>query len=403
MPHSPGERPIELMTPAMLADPYPFYDRLRSECPVYHHPRWNNWFLTRYSDVAAGLRNPRLSSARSALAAQRAGGNLPEAKEFYEGYGLSMIANDPPTHTRLRGLVSQAFTPRAVEAMTSRIQRIVDGLLDAVASRGRMDLIRELACPLPVIVIAEMLGIPPTDLERFKHWSDTLSVVAGGRLFGEDFVRISSARRELVAYFAEVVAQRRKVPRDDLLTALAQAEEAGDRLTEAELYNNASLLLVTGNETTTNLIGNGMLALLRNPDQLRKLLEAPDLIETAVEEFLRYDAPVQWATRIPLDDTKFGDVIIPQGSVITLLLGAANRDPVRFPAPGRLEITRPDNQHLAFGAGPHFCLGAPLARLQAKIAFTTLLRRFPKLRLDGPVEHRPNFNLRGLKALSLAF
>lgn len=396
---------LKLFGPEMLADPYPVYHRLRATHPVFWVPALDAWMVTSYAAVTAALRNPQLSSDR-----------FPRVRERLAPKGLdvlvddrvrSMIHMDPPDHTRLRGLVNKAFTPRAVDLMAERIQGIVDELLGAVQGRGRMDVIRDLAYPLPVMVIAEMLGVPPEDRDRFKQWSDEISVVLGGdvtALSEAVLRRVVEARNELVDYFRAVVTQRRKEPGDDLLTALVRAEEGGGRLTEDELYSTAILLLIAGNETTTNLIGNGLLALLRYPDQQRRVWDDPELVAPAVEEMLRYDSPVQMTTRMAKVDLEMHGAKISQGQWIYLILAAANRDPAQFPEPDRFDVGRADNKHIAFGAGPHFCLGSPLARLEAQLTFRTLRRRYPGLRLgaESP-EYRNNFNLRGLKALPVVF
>lgn len=396
---------LKLFGPEMLADPYPVYHRLRATHPVFWVPVLDAWMVTSYAAVTAALRNPQLSSDR-----------FPRVRERLAPKGLdvlvddrvrSMIHMDPPDHTRLRGLVNKAFTPRAVDLMAERIQGIVDELLGAVQGRGRMDVIRDLAYPLPVMVIAEMLGVPPEDRDRFKQWSDEISVVLGGdvtALSEAVLRRVVEARNELVDYFRAVVTQRRKEPGDDLLTALVRAEEGGGRLTEDELYSTAILLLIAGNETTTNLIGNGLLALLRYPDQQRRVWDDPELVAPAVEEMLRYDSPVQMTTRMAKVDLEMHSAKISQGQWIYLILAAANRDPAQFPEPDRFDVGRADNKHIAFGAGPHFCLGSPLARLEAQLTFRTLRRRYPGLRLgaESP-EYRNNFNLRGLKALPVVF
>ena len=390
----------------MLADPYPTYHRLRTEDPVHWDAADGRWVLTRYADIAAVLRNPAASSDRAGAAAKLAPASVRPLLAFRAN---SMINSDAPKHTRLRLLVSKAFTARAVEAMTANIQRLVDGFFDAVEPRGRMDVIADLAYPLPVTVIAEMLGVPPADRDQFKHWSDELAMLAGGGgspadLTLDEYQRIAKAFHDLTAYFAKVVAERRARPQNDLLSALARVEEAGDKLSEDELYANAVLLLVAGNETTTNLIGNGTLALLRHPDQLARLVADPALVPTAVEELLRYDSPVQFTGRLLKEELTIGGKMLGAGQNVMVLLGAANRDPDQFADPGRLDVGRADNKHLAFGLGSHFCLGAQLARLEARVVFQTLLRRMPALRLEGPApEYRPHFNLRGLKCLPVGF
>jgi cytochrome P450 len=389
------------MDPAFVADPYPTYHRLRAEDPVHHSPL-GFWVLTRYEDVVASLRDPRLAKeAIASVIATRFGIEAPA------GIGLSMLDRDPPDHTRLRGLVSKAFTPRVVEGLRPRVQQIVDGLLAAVEDRHAMDLIEEFAYPIPVIVICEMLGVPVADHERFKGWSlDTARGLDAIMLPPQSDVsrRAGAARTALADYFRDLIAERRKSPREDLLSALIAAEEAGDKLSENELLATCILLLIAGHETTVNLLGNGILALLRHPDQLRLLRENPGLIGSAVEELLRYDGPVQRTARVPSTAVTIGGRTIEAGEMVMPFLGAANRDPAQFPDPDRLDITRGDTRHVGFGLGIHFCLGAPLARIEGQIAIGTLLRRLPKLALavERP-EYRHSLTLRGLQSLPVAF
>jgi cytochrome P450 len=396
---------LPLFGPAMLDDPYPVYRQLRETDPVHWHEPFGAWLLTRYQDVVAALHDPRFSAERTAAMLAMAG--QPGLKPFFDFLAARMLYADPPRHTRLRGLVSKAFTPHAVEALRPHIQALVDQFLDRVQPQGRMDIIGDLAYPLPVTVIAEMLGVPAGDRERLKRWSDEFVVY-----FSKSPAQVTTAEYDRAAravaaeedYFRAAVARLRLAAEPSLLGALARAEEAGDRLTEPELYANVNLLLTAGHETTTNLIGNGMLALLRHPDQLAKLRADPSLLPGAIEEFLRYDSPVQFTHRVAREDVAVGDKVIRRGQFVYLMLGAANRDPARFPAPDRLDITRPDNHHVSFGQGSHFCLGAPLARLEAQTAFGALLRRFPALRLAAEgMEYRPTFNLRGLQALPVVF
>jgi len=395
----------QFFAPEMLEDPYPTYHRLRATHPVLRIPRLDAWVVTSYEAVNQALRNPQLSSDR-----------FPRARKRLESRGLdtlidtrmrSLIHMDPPDHTRLRSLVNKAFIPKAVSSMEDRIQHLVDGLMDTVQAQGRMEVISDLAYPLPVMVIAEMLGVPPEDRDRFKKWSDDMSMLLGGdpAALPEEVVRRAIAsREELVDYFRTIAAKRREQPGNDLFSALLQAEEEGGRLTEDELYSTVVLLLVAGNETTTNLIGNGLLALLRAPDQLQRVWEDPMLVPATVEEMLRYDGPVQLTTRLAKIDMEIHGTTIKQGEWLYLVIGAANRDPAQFPDPDRFDVSRVDNKHVAFGAGAHFCLGAPLARLEAQVTLRTLRRRCPNLRLEAekPV-FRSNFNLRGLKALPVAF
>jgi cytochrome P450 len=396
---------LKLFGPEMLADPYTVYHRLRAAQPVCRVPPLDAWVVTSYEAVSAALRNPQLSSDRSDRVRQRLAGKGLDG--LVDERSRSMIHMDPPDHTRLRSLVNKAFTPRAVNAMAGKIRGIVDDLLDAVQAQGRMDAIQDLAYPLPVIVIAEMLGVPPADRDRFKHWSDEISVILSGDVAAlppDVLHRAVAARTELVDYFGAAVARRRQVPGDDLLTALIRAEEGGSHLTEDELYSMAVLLLIAGNETTTNLIGNGLLALLRHPEEHRRLWADAALLPSAVEEMLRYDGPVQLTTRLARVDMKIHGTEIRKGQWAYLMLAAANRDPAQFPDPDRFDVSRAENKHVAFGAGPHFCVGAPLARLEAQLALDALRRRCPGLRLGAEkVEYRNNFNLRGLKALPVLF
>jgi cytochrome P450 len=392
----------KLFGPQMLADPYPYYARLRSKAPVYWADRFGGWVLTRYTDIVAVLRSPNTSSdrARKSPLQQRVG---PELQALNEIRSHSMLNSDEPQHSRLRLLVNKAFTPRTVEALTPFIHSFVDKALDAAQARGRMDVMADIAFSLPVTVIAEMLGVPPEDRERFKHWSDDSTATLANipsNLSPEVLRKSLAAMQALLAYFRETIAQRRAAPRDDLISALIKAQEEGDRLSDAELLANCVLLLNAGHETTTNLIGNGTLALLRHPDQMKRLRDDPSLIPTGLEELLRYDSPVQFTSRILTADMHLGGKVLKAGQIALLLLGAANRDPEQFPDPDRLDVGRPNNKHVAFGLGSHFCLGAPLARLEGRLFFEALLKRADKLRLDGPPpRYRQNFNLRGLEAL----
>jgi cytochrome P450 len=320
--------------------------------------------------------------------------------------GQNMAFSDAPAHTRMRALVSKAFTPGSIAAMAGRIQNMVDTFLDAAQARGRMDVIADLAFPLPVSVIADMLGFPPQDNKRVKEWSDAISVFVNtaGEISTPDAVAGVKARGEIVDYVRDIVAQRRLKPGSDLLTALMLAKEGGDRLSEGELYSNTIFLMVAGHETTTNLMGTAVLNLLRHPQQMQLLRSNPSLMANAVEEFLRYDSPLQFALRMALEDVQLGSATIKKGDVVYLILGAANRDPSHYLDPDRLDITRQRINHLAFGAGMHFCLGAPLARLEAQTAIGTVLRRFPNLRLaEQDLQYHNNYTLHGLKALRVEF
>ena len=388
------------MAPEFLADPYPTYHRLRTEDPVHQSPL-GFWVLTRYEDVAGMLRDPRFAKEPMIAAVAARFGIAPAT------IGLSMLDRDPPDHTRLRGLVSKAFTPRVVEGLRPRVQEIVDGLIARAERAGGMDLIEEFAYPIPVNVICEMLGVPVEDHERFKGWSLDLARGLDSIMLPPDSEvakRSGIARQGLAEYFRALIAERRASPRGDLLSGLIAAEEAGDKLSEAELLATCVLLLVAGHETTVNLIGNGMLALLRHPDQIRRLRENPALIGSAVEELLRYDGPVQRTARTADQDVTIRGITIPKGEIVMPFIGAADRDPAQFPDPDRLDIARADNRHVAFGMGIHFCLGAPLARIEGQIAINTLVQRLPKLALaTAKPEHRQSLTLRGLVALPVRF
>jgi cytochrome P450 len=382
-----------------INDPYPAYRQLLAIEGAIHTE--GVWMLCHHADVQAALRHPGLGTTQldvdAALVAQ---------------YGLEPIINarrhmmlftNPPDHTRLRGLVSRAFTPRAVDRMRTAIEHLVLQLLDELDD-GHIDLISRFAYPLPVTVIATMLGIPHDDLELFRRWSQPIAAFIAGSTETEAdvWLRASDAAREMAEYFIVEARRRRAAPGDDLLTALAQAEDGGDQLSADELVANAILLLVAGHETTTNLIGNGMLSLLRHPQQLALLQQDPTLLGNAVEELLRYDSPVQYTERIALQDTTIGSAMIAEGETVQLFIGAANRDPQRYPDPDILDVQRADVRHLAFAHGAHFCLGAPLARLEARIAIGALLERAPRLALtDESLVWRPNFALRGLVRLPL--
>jgi cytochrome P450 len=388
---------LDLLDPDFLADPYPVYRRLRAEDPVHRHPL-GFYVLTRYDDVAAFLRDPRFGkSGYQALFESRfGGGNGP-------GVGLSMLFRDPPDHTRLRALVSQAFAPRVVEALREHIQAIVDGLLARVAGASRMDVIEDLAYPLPVTLISELLGVPMDDGDTVKGWSRDVAraLDAIALPVGPDVIeRGRRASDEMAEYFRGLIAERRHRPGPDLLSGLVEAEEAGDRLSDRELLATCVLLYVAGHETTVNLIGNGLLALIRNPAERQRLQDQPARLPGAIEELLRYDGPVQRTGRIAARDVEIGGVPIPAGSLVLGLLGAANHDPAHFAEPDRLDLGRAEPRHLGFGSGIHYCLGASLARLEAQVAIGTLLRRFPALALavERPT-WRPSSTLRGLEAL----
>jgi cytochrome P450 len=387
--------------PDRLRDPYPGYRALQESAPVYRNPWLRVWILSRYADVAAVLKDPSFSVRRLESAAVRRLGAFQKLRpDFREMLERNLLMLDPPDHTRLRGLVAKAFTPRVVERLRPGIQALVDGLLDEAKRRGEIDLMRDFAYPLPATVIAEMLGVPPSDASRFMRWSNDLAALLDPFNAPGGLEAAQAAFVELSGYFRAVLAERRREPRDDLISALATVEERGEGLSEAELVSLCGLILGAGYETTANLIGNAAVALLRHPGERKRLVDDPGLIASAVEEFLRYESPVQATDRVATRDFEIRGTRIRRGELVVLFLAAANRDPERFPDPDRLDLGRPDNAHLAFSHGPHFCLGAQLARAEAQIAIGTLVRRFPGFEgPPGPLVYRPSFSLRGPAAL----
>ncbi len=370
-------------SPAFRAQPYPYYDQLRASAPMFYWEPEDMWFLSRYEDCKALLTDRRLGHIER---------------------GISMLFQNPPDHTRLRGLVNRAFTPRMVEQNRDRVQAITNRLLDDVQVDGQMDLIAKFAYLLPVTVIAEMLGVPPEDHVVFQEWSKILvkSLDLGDHTGIQ--AQLENVLESFRAYFSHLIAERRGAPKDDLLSALVEAEEAGDRLSEMELYATCQLLLVAGHETTVNLIGNGVLALLRDPDAMQRLQNDPALIASAVEELLRYDSPIQLISRSALEDMTYREVTFRRGQRVAFLLGAANRDPAQFEAPNQLDLARSNNAHLAFGGGIHYCLGAPLARLEGQIAINTLLQRMPHLKLvTEELTYQDNYVFRGVEALPVSW
>ena len=385
-----------------IKNPYPHYVRLREHDPM-HLNAHGAFVASRHADVTLVLRDKRFGKDYVERTIRRYGPKIMDEPVF-RGMSHWMLQQDPPDHTRLRGLVVKAFTARRVEDMRPRIQEIVDQTLDQIIPQGKMDLIEDYAFRLPVTIICDMLGIPEEHREMFYKGSRD-----GGRILDpvpltpEEIQQANATSAMSRMYFENLFEMRRKNPADDLITQLVQAEEAGDKLTNEELTANIILLFGAGHETTVNLIGNGLLALHRNPDQLALLKSRPELIGNAIEEFLRYDSSVQMTGRVALEDIEdLGGKRIPKGESVLCLLGSANHDPAVYPDhPERLDITRPNVKPLSFGGGIHFCLGAQLARIEAEVAISTLLRRLPELRLDDAEnpEWRPTFVLRGLKRL----
>ena len=388
------------LSAAVARDPYPVYAKLRERSPMHDSRLLNAWLFTRYRDVDAILRDHRhfSSDPRRRRASGRQRASLPSPEN------MNMLFLDPPDHTRLRALVNKAFTRKAVNALEGRVRGHMEGLLDAVADPAAgFDWMEAVANPLPVIVIAEMLGVPPEDRARFRLWSDRRARILEPTLTAREREIAEEAAEALDAYFLPIIKARRAAPRDDIVSALVHAEEAGDTLTEHEMLMMLRLLLVAGNETTTNLLGNGLLALLRHPDQLASLREDPGLIPAAVEELLRFDSPVQTDFRTAVEDCDVNGFTVRRGSNVVTLIGAANHDPAVFDRPDRLDVHRREVNHISFGRGIHHCLGAQLARLEGRIAFEALLERFSSIRLlTGSPVFRNSIVLRGLQSLPVA-
>lgn len=398
-----------ILSATAVADPYAWFARLRDTDPVSWDERYRSWFLTRYEENEAAIRDPRLSSDRITPVIERErrrptpDAGLIETLEQLDGW---MVFRDPPEHTRLRRLVHKAFSPKMVRAMRDQVVAVTDQLLDAAeeharATDGTVDLLQAVAYPLPAIVIAGMLGVPPEDRDQFKLWSDDISaLVFGGLEDGSRHERARTGMSNLVRYVTELVERARHDPRDDLATALVQAHDEDGALSEAEVVATCVNVLFGGHETTTNLIANGVLALLHHPDQAQLLRTDVDRAPAAVEELLRYDGPAKAVVRVAAQDLELAGRRIAAGDRVFLLPAAANRDPSVFERPDELDITRDPNPHLGFGAGMHYCLGASLARLEGCVTIPRILERFPELELTGePLSWKPVLLTRGLHAL----
>jgi len=399
---------MNIVSAEFKADPFPFLATLRANQPVYRTSLPDKvktpvWLITRHEDVNSLLKDERFSkNRRSALTPEQIR-RLPWVPPMFRPLERNMLDLDGPDHTRLRALVHKAFTPRLIERMRVRVQTLADELLEGVARRHEMDLINDYALPLPMTIITEILGVPTSDRHKFHKWSKAVVSLSSPN----PTVRVIPAIWMFIRYLRRFFKVRRRDPRDDLASALIQAEEAGDKLSEDELLAMVFLLLIAGHETTVNLIGSGTLALLEHPDQMEKLRREPSLIKSTVEELLRYTAPVFMSTeRYAREDVTIHGMTIPRGEMTFGVIGSANRDEKVFENPDRLDITREPNKHLSFGQGIHFCLGAPLARMEAQIAVNTLLSRMPDLRLKVSPEHlrwRPSMILRGLDSLPVLF
>jgi cytochrome P450 PksS len=396
-----------LSSPAFKADPFPFYARLRNESPV--HPvmmpgKQRAWLITRYDDVVAALRDPRLGkdplNAMSAEQKKKA----PWIPPVFRPLTRNMLDLDPPDHTRLRALVQKVFTPRLIEDLRPRIVTIANELLAAVATKRWMDVIRDFALPLPTIVIAEMLGVPVEDRTKFHRWSAGIVAANWSRW---STIRAVPNVIAFIRYIRKLTKARRRDPRNDLISALVAANEAGDRMSDDELLAMIFLLLIAGHETTVNLIGNGTLALLQNPNQRDRFRNEPALMKSAVEELLRYGSPLETTTeRFAAEDVVMHGVTIPRGEMVFAAIASANRDERQFVNPDVLDLARDPNRHVSFGLGIHYCLGAPLARMEGQIAFEAMLREQPRIRLafpDKPLRWRRGLVLRGLESLPVAW
>jgi len=392
-----------LLDPEVLGNPYPLFHRLRSEDPVHWDPFLHTWVVTRYADVLEVLHT--FSAERTHTPEKLNAMGLAELSPLAQLMVKQMLFMDPPQHTRLRKLASHAFTPSRVAALRSHIREITSRLLDKVERDRRMDVIRDLAEPLPAIVTAEMLGVPVEDHDQLKAWSANFAEMLGNFQHNpESAPRMLRTVQNMTTYFADAIREQRSHPREGLVHSLMTAEVDGDRLSDEEIVATCIVTMVGGQETTTNLIGNGVLTLLRHPEEMERLRSDPSLVPSAVEEMLRYESPSQHTGRLAPSDRELGGKVIRARQAVMAVMAAANRDPERFPDPDRFDIQRQNNRHLAFGYAAHFCFGAALARIEGQEAFDALLRRMPDLRLEpGRLEWRNNLGLRGVTSLNVAF
>ncbi|MDF0487298.1 cytochrome P450 [Sphingomonas sp. H39-1-10] len=392
---------FRLLDPTVLADPYPLYARLRSEDPVYWDPYLHSWVVTRYRDVHAVLH--KFSADRTPSPDLMRSLGLGSIEPIAAVMVKQMLFLDPPNHTILRKLCSTAFTPRRVEALEDRVVSVANRLIDAALARGEMDVMADFAEPFPSIVFAHLMGVPEADHAQLKSWSADYAQMLGNFSHNPDGIaRVLKSTADMIAYFQHAIHSGSL--KDGLVKSLVEAEIDGQKLTEEEVIANAIVTMVGGQETTTNLIGSGLLTLLRQPEKFAELRDRPDIIETAIEELLRYESPSQHTSRIATEDTVMGGKLIKKGTPVMAVMAAANRDPERFANPDALDFERKDNRHMAFGWAAHFCFGAPLARMEGRIAFRLLLDRLRNLSLsEQTLEWRENLGLRGLKALQVTF
>ncbi len=400
---APVDSLCQLLKPEVLANPYPLYHRLRENDPVSWDPFLSAWVVTRYADVITVLH--KYSADRTPTPEQLTAIGLEELAPIARLMVKQMLFMDAPAHTRLRTLAAFAFTPARIAVLRSQIQAITDSLIDAIADSGKSDILADFARPMPAIITAQMLGVPVEDHEKLTAWSSDFAEMLGN--FQHNPGRVPQVLRSvenLIAYFTDAIAEQTKHPREGLIQSFMQAESGGVRFTEEEIVANCIVTMVGGQETTTNLIANGLLTLVRNPDQMQRLRRDPSIIVPAVEELLRYESPSQHTARLAPDNVELGGKQIRKRQAVIAVMAAGNRDPARFADPDRLDLTRQNNQHLAFGWAAHFCFGAPLARLEGQIAFETILRRLNDIELEpGPLTWRSNLGLRGLTALPIRY
>jgi cytochrome P450 len=392
-----------LLDPEVLANPYPLYARLREEAPVYFDPFLHTWVVTRYADVLKVLMT--FSADRTPSPEQLSAMGMSAIGPIAQVMVKQMLFLDPPAHTRLRSLAAMVFSPRRVKVLEEHIRAIAHDLIDKVLAKGHMDVMADIAEPLPAIVTAELLGVPIEDHDQLKEWSKDFAEMLGNYQHNPNRIpRVLKSTEEMTKYFRARIAEQKQAPQEGLIQSLLSAEIDGDRLSEEEVIANTIVTMVGGQETTTNLIGNGILTLLRNPKEKDRLMSDYNLIPSAVEELLRYESPSQQTGRIAREDVEIGGQEIKKGQAIIAVMAAGNRDAERFPDPDRLDIARTDNRHLAFGWAAHFCFGAPLARVEGQIMLETMLRRLPRLELESDnLTWRDNLGLRGLNSLPVKF
>lgn len=387
------------------SNPIPVYRHMMEASSVHWNETTKGWYILRYEDVANGLRDVRFSASRL----KPVYGRLPQALQekyapLFHFLSVWTLLLDPPEHTKLRKLISAAFAPKLINALRPKVQARVDELLAAVAAKGQINVIADLAYPLPAIIIADMLGLPPEDRDKCKEWSDVIAGFFGAPQMTPDVIeRTQQGIQDMNAYFKALLDQRRVEPKEDMITSLLQAEVEGEKLSEDEILATCEMLIFGGHETTMHLIANAMIAFMQNPDQRDLLIQQPELIENAIEEALRYDAPVQRITRASLAEVEVAGTVIPAGQRVFLMLGAANHDPLQYESPEKFDITRKNIKHMSFGYGIHFCIGSTLGRMEAQIAVGAMLQRLPNLRLIEEVVYQDNHSFHAPEEVKLVF